>query len=102
MPAEAEMSRLPADIDGDRIRGLIVARLARSLGVTADRLDDGATFSDLGLDSSVAVGFASDVDRRVGRSQNPSLLWIHPTIDALCEHMQAELLPAADAAEAGR
>lgn len=84
-------ARLPADADVDQVHALIVARLARHLRVSVGRLDDVATFSDLGLDSSVAVGFAAEVGRWIGRQQDSSLLWIHPNIGSLCEHVMSEL-----------
>ncbi|KRE90072.1 hypothetical protein ASG87_18880 [Frateuria sp. Soil773] len=83
--------RLPFDADIDHVHALIVAKLAKQLRMPVARIDPGASFSDLGLDSSAAVGFASDVERWIGRRQDSSLLWIYPNIDALCNHVLHEL-----------
>ena len=90
-PAEWEDARLPPGADADQIRGLIIARLSQLLGMPASRIDLGASFSDLGLDSSVAVGFSAEVGNWVGRRQDSSLLWIYPDVESLCEHVVAEL-----------
>lgn len=86
--------RLPADADVEHVRAMILARLSQLLGMHPSRIDFGTSFSDLGLDSSVAVGFAGEVEKWVGRQQDSSLLWIHPDIDSLSQHVIGELAAA--------
>lgn len=92
-------SRLPGDANAEQVRALIIARLSQLLRMPASRIDLGASFSDLGLDSSVAVGFSAEVERWVGRKQDSSLLWIYPDVDSLCGHVIAELASADEHAQ---
>ncbi len=73
------------------VRARIVGQLARYLRLSPDAIEGDTPIADYGLDSSVAVSFSGEVGRWVGRQQDPSLLWIYPTVDALLQHVLNEL-----------
>jgi acyl-CoA synthetase (AMP-forming)/AMP-acid ligase II/acyl carrier protein len=93
---EAPLGLAP-DAGEEEIGAVIKAQLARYLRIAADSIDDDTPIADYGLDSSVAVGFSGEIARWVGRPQDPSLLWICPTVEALRRHVLDELQAAAPA-----
>jgi acyl transferase domain-containing protein/acyl carrier protein len=65
------------------LRDLLIARLAARLGVEPGEIDPQETFQSHGLDSSGSVGFIADLSAALGRTLSPTLIWAHPTPEAL-------------------
>jgi len=63
--------------------------LSRDAGVPAGSIDTAASFETFGLDSAVAIEMTGDLERWLGISVDPMLLYDHPTIDALAGHLAA-------------
>jgi acyl transferase domain-containing protein/acyl-CoA synthetase (AMP-forming)/AMP-acid ligase II/thioesterase domain-containing protein/acyl carrier protein len=76
--------------DGIRIgtiRAWLVEKLAAQLRVDPASLDTGAPFVQHGLDSARLVGLSGDLEAWLGRRLDPTLLYEHPTIEALARHL---------------
>jgi len=73
------------------IKRWLVERLAKQLSVKPDQIDASVSFSSYGLDSMVAVKVSGDLEKLVERRLSPALLFEHPTIDALTQHLVGEL-----------
>jgi len=85
-----------------RRRALVAAfvreKALRSLGVDPSRAIDPRTpLGDLGLDSLLAVELRNTLGRALGRTLPATLLFDHPSLDALTDFLLAELQPAAAA-----
>ncbi|MDM0053046.1 type I polyketide synthase [Variovorax sp. J22R115] len=70
------------------IRNWIVAWMAARLGVAPVRLDVQAPFATLGLDSLAAVQLSGDLGRWLARSLSPTIVFDHPTPEALARHLE--------------
>ncbi len=78
------MSTLPSESD---LRDLLVTRLAARLGVDPSAIDPRESFQSHGLDSSGSVGFIADLSAALGRTLSPTLIWAHPTPEALARFL---------------
>ncbi|TSC24493.1 type I polyketide synthase [Corallococcus sp. Z5C101001] len=67
------------------------ALVARVLGLRADDLGPRQRFFDLGADSLMAVELKNQLETQVGRTLRSTLIFDFPTLDALVEHLLAEL-----------
>jgi acyl carrier protein len=66
--------------DAAELEDWIAAWLAPKLNLDADAIRRDAPFSDMGLDSMVAVHLSGDLERVLDREITPSLAWEYPTI----------------------
>ena len=80
--------------DGAWLQGWLAERLGRD----AAHIDPREDFSALGLDSLQSVNLALELEGRIGRALPATLVWDHPSIDALVRN----LVGAADAEESSR
>jgi acyl transferase domain-containing protein/acyl-CoA synthetase (AMP-forming)/AMP-acid ligase II/acyl carrier protein len=75
------------------IRSWLIERIARKLRIPVDDLDPREPLARYGLDSLTAVQTAGELERWLGRPLSPVLVYDHPTIDALAEHLAAGKTP---------
>ncbi|MEV8374760.1 type I polyketide synthase [Kribbella sp. NPDC056861] len=77
--------------DDQRLRFLTsaVADLAAQMLKTAT-LDHDAALSKLGLDSLLSASFRRELGTRLGRRLEPTLLWHHPTVNAIATYLFTE------------
>jgi len=61
--------------------------LAVLLGVEPAGVDVRRPFADFGLSSREAVGLLGEIEEWLGRDLPATLIWDHPTIDKLAEHL---------------
>lgn len=64
--------------------------VGRVLGVPPERIDTGAPFERLGLDSATAVALIGDLEDWLGIELSPVLAYDHPTISRLSEYLAGE------------
>jgi acyl carrier protein len=69
--------------------------LAEILDTSADKIDPALDMDSLGLDSTVAVAYIMTLEDFVGVELMPELLFEHPTIKGLSEHIVDTLIPEA-------
>lgn len=67
----------------EQTREFLVRELAKLVKVNPADIDTNVAFDRYGLDSAAAVEFTGLIGQRVGRELEPTLLYDHPTIDAL-------------------
>ncbi|PRP93233.1 Phthiocerol/phenolphthiocerol synthesis polyketide synthase type I PpsA [Enhygromyxa salina] len=79
-----------ARAQGHELRAWMVARVAARLGVEPGRVDTARPLAELGLDSAEAVGLSGELEARVGRRLPPTLVYEHPSIDALVAKLDGE------------
>jgi acyl transferase domain-containing protein/acyl-CoA synthetase (AMP-forming)/AMP-acid ligase II/NADPH:quinone reductase-like Zn-dependent oxidoreductase/acyl carrier protein/NADP-dependent 3-hydroxy acid dehydrogenase YdfG len=81
-------------------------RVARIMGATSRaRVSPTTPLRDLGLDSLMAVDFHGELSRTLGRALDETLLFDHPTLERLADHLLVEVLalaPDRGADKAGR
>jgi NAD(P)-dependent dehydrogenase (short-subunit alcohol dehydrogenase family)/acyl carrier protein len=97
----AELARTPAARRRTVVVDYLRRHAARVLGVGEGRLPDPATpLQELGLDSLMAVELRNALRAGLGAELPVTLLFEHPTLDALAGHLLQEVLghPAAEAA----
>jgi acyl carrier protein len=67
--------------DPGGLRAFLRGEIARSLRRRSGDLDDRASFTQLGVDSLLAVDLVRRLERHLGRRLHPTLLFEHRTID---------------------
>ncbi|TDD94229.1 type I polyketide synthase, partial [Actinomadura rubrisoli] len=74
------------------LHDLVRVNAAVTLGhVTAEAVDQGMTFKDLGFDSALTVELRDRLSAATGLDLPPGLLFDHPTPDALVRHLRSAL-----------
>jgi acyl carrier protein len=81
----------------EAIRSWLVERLAGHFEIAPEEIDVRETFSNYGLDSRTAVGLSGELERWLGRSLSPTLVWDYPTIELVARHLAS----GTDAPESG-
>lgn len=79
------------------LRAWLVDKVTALSGV---RPDEHATFASFGIDSAEGVRLVAELEREAGRTLSPSVIYDHPTIDALVRHLGANGHAPAAAVEA--
>ncbi len=69
------------------LRAWLVARIAATLRVDPAAIDDRAPLADLGLSSTDAVTLSGELEELLGRDLSPTLVYEHPSIAALADHL---------------
>jgi phthiocerol/phenolphthiocerol synthesis type-I polyketide synthase E len=77
----------------------LTARVAATAGIDLDEIDPDAAFSRYAIGSIDAVGISGDLSDLLDRTLSPTLLYQHPTINALVEALTGPAAGAEDAAE---
>ncbi|MEU3731013.1 type I polyketide synthase [Streptomyces sp. NPDC033538] len=89
---------LPRTERADLVLDLVRAEVAAVLGHTGtDGIPAGRSFKDAGFDSLTAVELRNRLTAETGLRLTPTLVFDHPTPQALAEHIDSEL-PGADTA----
>lgn len=69
------------------IRERIVAEIAESTRMSATEIDVREPFASYNIGSIEAVHMVGVLEDWLGLTLDPTLLWDHPTIDALAKHL---------------
>jgi acyl carrier protein len=69
------------------ISAFCIDRLAAILRTPKDKIDAGAKFSRLGLDSAMTVYLQMDLEEKLDRELSLDLFYDHPTVDALSAYL---------------
>jgi acyl transferase domain-containing protein/acyl carrier protein len=94
---KAQLLSVSAPERTDILVAFLRQQVGKALGLeNGDGVDLQATFTDLGLDSLMAVEVRNGVASALGQSLPASLVFDHPTIAQLADHIVTTLLPAAD------
>ena len=72
------------------IQEWLLAEMARQLGVERREIHVREPFARYGLGSHQAVSLVGDLERWLGVELPPTLLWAHPTIEAVARHLAGE------------
>ena len=89
------VAALPESLRPDAVRDAVMTLAARMLGLPSGaRLDATRPLRDLGLDSLMAVELRTAIGAAVARTLPATLLFEHPTVDALSAYVLALLQPS--------
>jgi myxalamid-type polyketide synthase MxaE and MxaD len=77
------------------IAELVIAEVAAVLREDPERIDRARPLRDLGLDSLMSVELGERLARATGLESSTTLIWQHPSVDALVTHFDAAIVPAA-------
>jgi acyl carrier protein len=61
--------------------------VAQLLALEAREVQTDVEFASYGLTSSTAIALIGDLEQQLGRELSPALLFEHPTIEAMAEHL---------------
>ena len=70
-----------------QIRERLVTEISDVMGIAAERVDSREPFAVYGIASVEAVHLVGKLESWLGLALDPTLLWDHPTIDALAKHL---------------
>jgi acyl transferase domain-containing protein/acyl-CoA synthetase (AMP-forming)/AMP-acid ligase II/acyl carrier protein len=76
------------------IQTWIVDQLVKRTGINADEVDVRKPFRSYGLDSVASVAITGELGAWLGRQLSPTLIYEHPTIAALAQHLADEIVPS--------
>ncbi|MFJ8811313.1 type I polyketide synthase [Streptomyces sp. NPDC102490] len=100
----ARLAALPRNERLDQVADLVRSSVAAVLGFgPGERVGETVPFRDLGFDSLTSVELRNQLSSATGLRLSPGVVFDHPTVAALAEHVLAELsdeLPAQTAAVA--
>ncbi|MFI8931748.1 SDR family NAD(P)-dependent oxidoreductase [Streptomyces sp. NPDC053474] len=86
--AEPTVTAVPVGAPAaDAMQTLVRSVVADRLGVPADRIDTGASYYALGLDSATLLRVAAELGERLGTRLAPTLLFEHATVTALAGYL---------------
>ena len=80
-------SHEPVRYTREEMRAWMIDYVARLLGVDPGEVDPSGSFEHAGIDSSGAVGMSGDLEDLLGTQFETSLIYDHPSIDALVDHL---------------
>nr|AYM54557.1 hypothetical protein [Racemicystis crocea] len=80
----------------EQLQAWLIARIAETRGLDPRAIDARERFSRYGLDSLGALRLVAELSTKLARPLSPTLLWEHPTIEALSRHLsEGALTPRA-------
>lgn len=82
-------------VEGSRLRGWLLGRLGLYLDRPAGDIDALVPLDEYGLDSIGALSLCCDLEEEFGLETDRTLLWDHPTVRSLLEHLESVLSTAA-------
>jgi acyl transferase domain-containing protein len=74
------------------VRAWLVRRLADQLALSPDAIDVAQPLAWYGLGSAQVVALSGELEAFLGRRVSPTIVFEHPTIDALSRHLGGELV----------
>ncbi|MGW1190766.1 SDR family NAD(P)-dependent oxidoreductase [Streptomyces sp. NPDC002559] len=101
-PAPAVADARPAPPLDERVRQVVLKKLADALAMEAGAVASGHAFADYGLDSILGVRFVHELNETLGLDLTTGVIYDHSTADRLIahllhEHRTAITLPVPDA-----
>ncbi|HEY4179399.1 MAG TPA: acyl carrier protein [Kofleriaceae bacterium] len=76
-----------------QIRDRLVREVADAAQISTERVDSREPFATYGLGSLEAVYLVGQLEEWLGVPLDATLLWDHPTIDALAKHLTRVVTP---------
>lgn len=73
------------------VQDWLISAIGRALQIDPNEIETSVAFDRYGMDSALAVELTGELEKRVGQSLSPTLMYDYPTIDALSEHLAGEL-----------
>ena len=89
VPSDTPVETKPVSRNG--VRTAMIASIRETLMIQGDgECDERATFLELGIDSIHMVRFMATLSSRLGSSLRETLVFDHPTVGALADHLLSE------------
>lgn len=90
--SSAEWAVAPGgSITAEAIEGWMVAKIAETLQMKPEDVDIKAPFVSYGLESIVVFSLTGDLADWLDRDLEATLLWEHPTIEDLSQHLSRQI-----------
>ncbi|MCW7538531.1 SDR family NAD(P)-dependent oxidoreductase [Aquabacterium sp. A7-Y] len=100
VPSERSLSALLEGALGEerrqRMRRFVASEIARITGLPPEAIDVSSPLSSLGMDSLMSVELRDSLSAAVGQPLSATLVFDHPTLDALAMHVLALTEPESD------
>ena len=91
-----ELKTLDAEARRTRLTAFVLGEFARVSGLPGpDAVDTGRAFSEMGLDSLLALDFRNCLETELDCSLSPTLLFEHPNVVSVVEHLLVTLFARA-------
>ncbi len=68
----------------------LTIKVAGYLNVPPDTIDIDTPLADCGIDSVLAMNLCADLEHEKGFAVDTTIVWDHPTIEAIATHLIAE------------
>ncbi|WP_416969928.1 acyl carrier protein [Streptomyces sp. 4F14] len=69
------------------LRDWLTTEIAQLLGTAPEDIDRTAPFGEYGLESISGLTLAAAIEDHLGIEVDPTVVWDHPSIDALAAHL---------------
>jgi acyl carrier protein len=76
--------------DAAALRAWLIEQVAEYLECGADQVDPTRSFTEYGLHSMLALSLCADLEEHLGTPLEPTVVWDHPSVDALIAHVLAD------------
>ncbi|MET0454023.1 MAG: acyl carrier protein [Mycobacterium sp.] len=73
--------------DYEDLVGWLTAKVADCINEGPEMVDVNTALADLGIDSAASLGLCADLEYEKGITVETTILWDHPTIDAIATHL---------------
>ena len=73
--------------NANEVREWLVEMIAKRLSMEPAEIPTDQPVTRLGIDSTEAVVISGELQEWLGRRVPPTVVWDHPTIDSLAEHL---------------
>ena len=77
------------DVESD-LRVWLTASIAKALGASIDRVSGSRVFSEMGVDSIVAIEFVQTINSEFGLKLKTNIIFDHPTVESLASYLSQE------------
>lgn len=84
MPGTTGQRVLPQQAE---LQDWLTTEIAQLLGTEPEDIDRSAAFGEYGLESISGLTLAAAIEDHLGIEVDPTVVWDHPSIDALAAHL---------------
>jgi len=91
-----QLKQLSSTEQIDEMKSLVTEKVAKVLGIKAEKVDHKTGFFDLGMDSLTSVELRNALQNTLGLNLPSTLIFKYPNIEAVSDYLLSELVPVVE------